>query len=124
MPPYESVWRTDRPRLAQGTVMGPAAAAVKALYGEIGLRVRDDAHELPDHIAIELEALTVALGRVDSEGAARSLLQDHLAIWLPPFCGRVDSMAAHPFYRALAAGTPEWISGLLRFTAVTGDGGG
>lgn len=108
-PPYESVWRTDRSRLVQGTVMGPAASAVKALYEELGLRVREGSHELPDHLAIELEALACALaeGRPD---AARALLHEHLLGWVPGFCERVAAESRHPFYRAVAAITPTLLS--------------
>jgi TorA maturation chaperone TorD len=123
-PPYESVWRTDRPRLIQGSVMGPAATSVKLLYAELGLRVREESHELPDHVAIELEGLSYGLGPTGSEVAARALLRDHLAIWLPPFCERAAEAAAHDFYRALATATPEWIAGLAELMGATGDGGG
>jgi TorA maturation chaperone TorD len=123
-PPYESVWRTDRPRIVQGTVMGPAAAAVRVLYGRIGLRVRDDAGELPDHLAIEMEALGVGLGTADAESATRALVADHLAIWVPPFCERTASEASHAFYRALAGGTAEWIVGVAgRIGAAGADDG-
>lgn len=113
-PPYESVWRTDRPRLVQGTVMGPAATAVKTLYAEMGLRVRTDARELPDHLAVELEALAFALGTEGSEVTAKALLEDHLARWLPAFCERTAAEASHDFYRVLATGTAEWVEGLTR----------
>jgi TorA maturation chaperone TorD len=108
-PPYESVWRTDRPRVVQGTVMGPAASEVRALYGQIGLRVRDDAHELPDHVAIELEALAYAL-TAGHRDAARTLLHAHLLEWLPGFCERVEAEAGHPFYRTVAAITPPVVT--------------
>jgi TorA maturation chaperone TorD len=92
--------------------MGPAATAVRALYGEIGLRVRADAGELPDHLAIELEALAVSLGGPDAEATARALLNEHLVIWVPAFCERTAVEATHGFYRALADGTAEWIAGV------------
>jgi TorA maturation chaperone TorD len=121
-PPYESVWRTDRSRLVQGTVMGPAAAAVRALYRGIGLRVRPDSAELPDHVAIELEALSAGLGPGGSSETARQLLEDHLAVWLPGFCERVAASSSHDFYRALASATPEWITGMLGLMTAAGDG--
>jgi TorA maturation chaperone TorD len=111
-PPYESVWRTDRPRIVQGTVLGPAATAVKVRYGEIGLQVRADAGELPDHIAIELEALAMSLGSPGAETTARALATEHLAIWTPAFCERTAAETTHGFFRALAVGTAEWIAGI------------
>jgi len=112
-PPYESLWRTDAPRREQGRLMGASSADVTRLYGELGLRVRFDAHELPDHLVVEWEALAYALDH-GAPDAAAALAREHLALWLPGFCAAVGAATEDPFYAALARLTPEW---LAAFTA-------
>lgn len=118
--PYESLWLSEQPRLEQGRLMGAASVAIADLYRGLGLDVATSAHELPDHLAIELEALAVALG---AEGAAaeetgRVLLHEHLQVWVPRFCALVEAQARHPFYAALARVTGEWVERLARDTLV------
>jgi DMSO reductase family type II enzyme chaperone len=113
-PPYESVWRDP-----QGRVMGPAAHAVQQQYAEAGLALAPDYHDLPDHLATELGFMAyLAAQQVDSEGddqlawveRQRVFLQQHLVVWLPPFCQRVRQVSRHPFYAALAELTMTFVS--------------
>jgi len=110
-PPYESMWLTDQPRREQGRLMAACAADVARIYGELGLQVRADAHELPDHVVVELEALAYALEHGAAE-AAHALAVDHLAVWMPSFCAAVGAETEHPFYAALARLTPDWVAAL------------
>lgn len=105
-PPYESLWRSDAPRREQGRLMAACAVDVAALYRLLGLRVREDAHELPDQLAVELEALAYAL-ESGADEIAEALLRDHLAHWVPAFCAQVARETTHPFYAALATRTPQ-----------------
>jgi TorA maturation chaperone TorD len=109
--PYESLWSSGVPRREAGSVMGPAALAVSDLYRTTGLTLRDDAHELPDHVVIEWEALAYALERGADEAAAE-LLETHLARWMDPFCTAVQREAEQPFYARLAALTRAWTAAL------------
>lgn len=114
--PYESVWRQDVPIFDRGALLGPAAVAVEDLYRKMGLRIRPSAHELPDHLAVEWEALAYALGEANDLVVARGLLADHLQVWMPPFCGAVAREADADFYRALSELAPRWadvLAGLL-----------
>ena len=108
--PYESLWRGDAARRDRGRLMGPAAAEIVALYRSIGLQVRADAHELPDHIAIEWEALAYGLeaGTAEATDGAAALVADHLAVWIPPFCAAVEAESQQPFYGVLARLTAAW----------------
>ena len=81
--------------------MAACAADVARIYGDLGLRVRPDARELPDHLVIEWEALAYALENGATE-AADALLTGHLAAWMPPFCTAVEAETTEPFYAALA----------------------
>lgn len=111
--PYESLWRDDVPRREQGRLMGDVAEDVARIYREIGLHVRADAHELPDHIAVEWEALAYALEQGADE-AADELARAHLAVWIGPFCTAVATATHEPFYAALAEVTSAWIVALAR----------
>lgn len=109
--PYESLWRSDAPRREQGVLMGAAAAEVARIYGELGLQVRREAHELPDHVAVEWEALAYAL-ETGADDLAAALLDEHLARWIPAFASAVAAEARQPFYAALARLTAEWTAAL------------
>ena len=115
-PPYESLWLDGQARLEQGRLMGAASAVVADLYRTLGLDVAAAAHELPDHVAIELEALAVALRSegAAAEAAGRSLLHEHLLGWLPEFCAAVEREARQPFYALLARVTTGWVERLAR----------
>jgi TorA maturation chaperone TorD len=109
--PYESLWRADAPRREQGALMGASAAEVTHVYRELGLQVRVDAHELPDHVCVEWEALAYALEK-QADDLAAILLRDHLGRWIPPFASAVAAEARQPFYAALARLTGEWTAAL------------
>jgi putative dimethyl sulfoxide reductase chaperone len=113
-PPYESLWQESRPGPEQGRLMGAASTAVADLYRQLGLDVAAGAHDLPDHIAIELEALAYAAGRDGPEGdrVAEALLGEHLSTWLPGFCTAVEEESGVPFYAALARLTRSWVEAL------------
>jgi TorA maturation chaperone TorD len=112
-PPYEALWRDEGQRREQGRLMSTATAAVARLYRSLDLAVRHDAHELPDHVAVELEALAYAL---DTEGPdeqiAQELLTQHLLIWMLKLCAAVEEEAQLGFYRSLARLTPHWLAAI------------
>ena len=105
-PPYEAVWRSDRPKHEQGTVMGRSTARTKEIYRELGMRLRPGEVELPDHIAVELEALAQAW-RTDHTVQADALV-GLLQGWLPPFSASVAANSQLEFYRNLAELTWEF----------------
>lgn len=113
-PPYESLWQESLAKPEQGRLMGAASTAVADLYRELGLDVAGGAHELPDHIAIEFEALAYAAGGAGPAGArvAERLLGEHLCAWLPGFCSAVLEESGVPFYAALATLTRSWVEAL------------
>jgi len=113
-PPYESVWRNDVPVHLRRSLMGPCTEDLRRLYTEIGLQVAPSSGELPDHVAVELEALAYAIRSPGSIQSAGALLTDHLAKWLPAFCRAVAHETAQPFYKELAVLTPGWLAELAR----------
>lgn len=122
-PPYESFWREDVPIDIRRSLMGPCTADLKGLYGELGIGLSPESRELPDHIAVELEALAYAL----SSGAGRvanALFLDHLRRWLPRFCRAVAHEAESAFYRDLALRTLRWTTPIQRYCESIDDAGG
>ena len=111
-PPYESFWREDVPVDIRRTLMGPCTADLKRMYLELGLRVSSRAGELPDHIAIELEAMAYALSFDETGPVARQIFEEHLAQWLPRLCRAVAHEAVAGFYRELAVLTLDWLAAM------------
>lgn len=109
-PPYGSVWLDQA-----GTVMGASTARVAAFYRSHGLQLADDFHELPDHLAVELEFLSFLCFREyeavqqNSTTEARRLraarqefITTFLLPWLCPFEEAISSDGQAPFYTAVA----------------------
>jgi TorA maturation chaperone TorD len=102
-PPYESLWRDDVPPRLAGSLLGPCVGDLESCYDGLGLRVAPG--ELADHVAVELEALAVALTGTESLPIAAALLRDHLTRWAGAFCAAVGRHADSGYYRTLAADT-------------------
>ena len=79
------------------------------------VRLDEELHDLPDHVAVELEflyALEFAIerarreadesGRAEVEALRRRFLGAHLGAWIAPFAARVEGGARTAFYRELA----------------------
>ena len=109
-PPYGSIYLDGNRK-----VMDDSTIAVLAFYEEAGLSLSKDFHELPDHIAAELEFLYFltyreieALQNHDLEKAGDFLeFQERfgdrfLRHWVPPFCDRIRDRSENRFYRSLA----------------------
>jgi len=113
-PPYESFWREDVAVDIRRTLMGPCTADLKALYNELGLELSSESSELPDHVAVECEALAYALSLDGAEQIARRLFE-HVGHWLPRFCRAVAKDSENPFYRELAPLTLDWLATVKRY---------
>jgi TorA maturation chaperone TorD len=96
--------------------------AVLALYDEGGFEIDDAFHELPDHVAVELEFLYLlgftqnqarlaghSAALAASEGLQQRFLAEHLGAWIGPFTAAVKSGAQTAFYRELAALTARFV---------------
>lgn len=102
--PYGSVW------LEPGAVlMQESTIAVQALYEEGGFELAEDFHELPDHIAAELEFLYLMIHR-QNDGLRQRFLRQHLGRWIAPFAAAMRSGATEPFYRELADLTERFVA--------------
>jgi TorA maturation chaperone TorD len=117
-PPYESFWREDVPVDIRRTLMGPCTADLRRIYNELGLQVSARSGELPDHIAIELEALAYALSLEETDAVACQLFEGHLVQWLPRLCRAVAHEAEEDFYRNLAVLTLDWLAAIKSYFIV------
>ena len=108
--PYESEYGPQR-----AARKGPTLADILGFYQAFGFRPAPAAAELPDHIGVELEFLSLLLmkeadarGRDAGEEAAitadasQKFFTDHLAQWAPAFGQGLREAARHPFYVAVA----------------------
>lgn len=97
-------------------------ADIAAFYCAQGLKVGGAERERADHIATELEFVSFlarkeayAIEHLGPDRAAECrrfqelFLRDHLACWAPGLAERIQLLADHPFYRAIAALLGEWI---------------
>ena len=119
--PHESVHRRDDER--SGAPWGRSTVEVKQFVEWLGLTYREDYHDLPDHIGVELECMQKLAEREagawstgNEEEAYRCLrlerqfTEEHLARWVPTFCDRVVQETGPSFYQEMARLTKVWIS--------------
>ncbi|MDP3759236.1 MAG: molecular chaperone TorD family protein [Ramlibacter sp.] len=115
--PNGSFWLGGETRLMQDSTM-----AVQALYQKVGFDIDEAFHELPDHVAVELEFLYLTLFRRheaqragDADGLRdltrlqRRFLAQHLGAWIVPFTQAVKDGAQTAFYRDVAVLTERFV---------------
>ncbi|MGO8874793.1 MAG: molecular chaperone [Acidimicrobiales bacterium] len=120
-PPYESFWREDVPVDIRRSLMGPCTADLRRLYGELEIELAPANGELPDHVAVELEALAYALSFEETLPVAHALFLEHLRQWLPRLCRAVAHEAQHSFYRELSGLSLQWLSYIQDYFASLGE---
>lgn len=128
-PPYGSIY-LDKER----KVMGDSTMEVMQIYNDAGLSIDSEFHELPDHVAVELEFMyyliyreTEAIERCEIEKSSDYVktqdlfLDKFMCRWIPPFCKKIKEGADNKFYNALAdcvsalvSSDKEYISIFLR----------
>jgi len=80
----------------KGFIMGDAALHLLALYENSGLQVAEEFQSRPDHLAVELEFLSL-LYRMSAGRAIKKFIDDHLD-WLPQLKEKLNQAQAHPIY--------------------------
>lgn len=104
------------------SLWGPETIWVKKFIEAAGFDYRTDYHDLPDHVAVELEFMQEITAneaealenedRVRAEKLKRieeEFMTTHMVKWVPRFCRRVQDQAEFPFYRAMARLTEDFI---------------
>jgi TorA maturation chaperone TorD len=115
--PYGSVWLEP-----DGGLMRDSTRAVEGLYHQCDFEVAEDVHDLPDHIAVELEFLYLLIFReneahLKDDAAAlqatlklrERFLHAHLGRWVPTFTDSVRAGTQSAFYRELAGLTERYV---------------
>ncbi len=115
--PYASFWLTDDQSMRHEATM-----AVLDFYEQGGFDVSEELHDLPDHIAVELEFLYLLIfarnqaqlgGNADDLAAAgalhRRFVTEHLHAWLGDFATAVKAGSGTAFYRELADLTRRFV---------------
>lgn len=86
-------------RYLDGAVMGRATLALEKCYREASLNRTANFHDLPDHVALQLEfvAHLSACETADCAPALRAdeFLASFVRCWLPPFIGALEQACAH-----------------------------
>ncbi|MGC8696329.1 MAG: TorD/DmsD family molecular chaperone [Conexivisphaera sp.] len=129
-PPYESVYRRDRPLMEWGLVMGPSTIDVRRMYGEAGLAVSSDFMDLPDHVAAELEFMRYlcAMEAEDRAGRERwrgmqvKFLRSHIMPWYAEFLECVKDSARSKFYVVLADALREFLEEEIDYLVIAHEG--
>ena len=84
-----------------GFLYGPSAIAVREVYRRAGFELDAASHELPDHLAIELEFMGRLLERGDCE-QAKVFFSEHLGRWVFRCLEDIAQRTTSGFYRAVA----------------------
>ena len=117
-PPYASVYLSEDQLL-----FGQMTLDVRERYEKFGLAVCSKVREPDDHIGNELAFLAFLCRKAarflkDPEqneakiyrNTAQEFLSDHLLLWIPPFCSRVQTNAETTFYKGIASLTEGTLS--------------
>ena len=89
-PPYESMYRED-------IIMGHSTLSVLDFYNKAGLNIIEEFHDLPDHVAVELEFLYY-LTENGFSAQHDSFMKEHFSKWVPGFCEDVKKNDRIGFY--------------------------
>ena len=100
-PPYASVYFSN-----EGLVMGKEAFAVKDSYQEAGYGMGENADNLPDHLAVELEFASL-LARDGEEERLETFRQRHLLPFLRMILPRIQE-TGRPVYAVVAEILESW----------------
>lgn len=85
----------------KGFIYGSSARAVEKAYQEGGFELDPNFHDLPDHIACELEfaGRLYERGKIDS---VEAFLKNHLGRWIFSFLGELEKQDRSHFYQKVA----------------------
>ena len=101
-PPYESMYREKE-------VMGNSTISVLDCYNKAGLKVLEKFHDLPDHVAVELEFLFYLKNQGYNE-EFNAFMNEHFSRWVQQFCKDVEKNDSIGFYRHAAAVLREFVN--------------
>ena len=137
VPPYESVYRdkwnieycgipeidlSPKRKIIKGLVWGQSTAKVKRGYEKAGFVISEDYKDLPDHIGLEFEFMSVLSNKekefrklkdrnraIEYLNSEKDFLKKHILVWVPNFCTKVEESTDYAFYRMMAKFTKKFI---------------
>lgn len=101
--PLESVWIDD-----EGLTHQEPMFQVRNYYREHGLQAEDWRIRSDDHLVMQMRFIQHLMAENAYETAAR-FMDEHLLRWLAPFCDRVATRCATPWFAASALLTHAWL---------------
>jgi len=113
-PPYGSFY-LEKERLASMKTI----SEVLRFYHEAGFTLKEDLHDLPDHIVHELQFMGILAGeesqasgneKIRLEEIQMNFLSRFILLWVPTFCEKVAEHSDYPFYHHLGNLTKEFIN--------------
>lgn len=108
--PYASIYLEGK-----WGVMGQSTIETLRYYKEAGLEIKEDFHELPDHIAVELEFVYYLIYKYLEENEEKYLLSQQKFVeiilnkWVPSFTKLIKEQADTNFYKLIAILLEKWI---------------
>lgn len=108
--PYASIYLDGK-----WQVMGESTMNTLHFYKEAGLEIKEGFHELPDHIAVELEFVYYLIYKYLETNDDKYLsyqaefIDKVLSKWVPSFTKLITERAETEFYRFVAALLDKWI---------------
>lgn len=116
--PYESVFRDTREidgQSVRGLLMGLSAVDVQRCYRLAAVDLTEEYHDLPDHIALELNFLAHLCGKEEAFLAngdearlirtwemERDFLSAHVVSWVPKLRDGIHEKCRHSYFRSVA----------------------
>jgi TorA maturation chaperone TorD len=113
-PPYGSFYLEK-----EGLVSAETTSEVLHFYHDGGFTLKEDLHDLLDHIAHELEFMGILAGeesqasgneKIKLEEIQMNFLSRFILPWVPTFCQKVAEHSRYPFYHYLGNLTEEFIN--------------
>jgi TorA maturation chaperone TorD len=113
-PPFGSIYLEQ-----EGLVSAEMTPEVLRFYHEAGFTFKENLHDVPDHIAHELEFMGILAGeesrvsgneKIRLEEIQMNFLSQFILPWVPTFCEKVAEQSHYPFYHYLGKLTKEFIN--------------
>jgi TorA maturation chaperone TorD len=113
-PPYGSIYLEE-----EGGMFGRTTSDLLRFYHEACFTLKEDLHDLPDHIVHELEFMGTLAGGESQASASEKIKLEEIQMnflsrfilpWVPTFCQKVAEHSRYPFYQFLGNMTQEFIN--------------
>ena len=103
----------------KGFLCGPSTQSVRKAYEVFGFELDPSFHDLPDHVAVELEFMGRLLASGENDQADQ-FFREHLGRWIEPFLDRMIQQSTSGFYRAVAQSLRGYLKGITALPSPAG----